>query len=182
MEVPNRSCRASQGRKPLTSFNAYSSVLYEQSLVGCVCLFGDQAVAARHAHTRHRAKRPESGTGYRPVLRKPASRRVSTSPSHSINLRTPSSRCCSRKTCPTTAVEFLSRRFLSPKCHKFLGEKTVRLYPCRPVNGVSPSGKATDSDSVMRWFKSSHPSHFFLRFQSLTKMHNGYANFGIRYA
>ena len=24
--------------------------------------------------------------------------------------------------------------------------------------GVSPSGKATDSDSVMRWFKSSHPS------------------------
>ncbi len=25
--------------------------------------------------------------------------------------------------------------------------------------GVSPSGKATDFDSVIRWFKSSHPSH-----------------------
>jgi hypothetical protein len=24
---------------------------------------------------------------------------------------------------------------------------------------VSPSGKATDFDSVMRWFESSHPSH-----------------------
>ncbi len=26
------------------------------------------------------------------------------------------------------------------------------------VIGVSPSGKATDSDSVIRWFKSSYPS------------------------
>ena len=26
--------------------------------------------------------------------------------------------------------------------------------------GVSPSGKATDSDSVIRWFESSYPSHF----------------------
>ena len=26
--------------------------------------------------------------------------------------------------------------------------------------GVSPSGKATDSDSVIREFKSLHPSHF----------------------
>ncbi len=26
--------------------------------------------------------------------------------------------------------------------------------------GMSPSGKATDFDSVMRWFESSHPSHF----------------------
>ena len=25
--------------------------------------------------------------------------------------------------------------------------------------GVSPSGKATDSDSVIRWFESSYPSH-----------------------
>ena len=25
------------------------------------------------------------------------------------------------------------------------------------ILGVSPSGKATDFDSVMRWFKSSHP-------------------------
>ena len=28
-----------------------------------------------------------------------------------------------------------------------------------PRIGVSPSGKATDSDSVIRWFESSHPSH-----------------------
>ena len=27
------------------------------------------------------------------------------------------------------------------------------------VIGVSPSGKATDSDSVIRWFESSYPSH-----------------------
>ena len=27
--------------------------------------------------------------------------------------------------------------------------------------GVSPSGKATDSDSVIRWFKSSHPSQLY---------------------
>ena len=26
--------------------------------------------------------------------------------------------------------------------------------------GASPSGKATDFDSVMRWFESSRPSHF----------------------
>ena len=26
--------------------------------------------------------------------------------------------------------------------------------------GVSPSGKATDSDSVIRWFESSYPSQF----------------------
>ena len=30
--------------------------------------------------------------------------------------------------------------------------------------GVSPSGKATDSDSVIRWFESSYPSqwHYIL--------------------
>ena len=28
--------------------------------------------------------------------------------------------------------------------------------------GVSPSGKATVFDTVIRWFESSHPSHKFL--------------------
>ena len=32
------------------------------------------------------------------------------------------------------------------------------------VIGVSPSGKATDSDSVIRWFKSSYPSQKALFF------------------
>lgn len=27
--------------------------------------------------------------------------------------------------------------------------------------GVSPSGKASDSDSDIRWFESIHPSHFY---------------------
>ena len=37
--------------------------------------------------------------------------------------------------------------------------KFDKLY--RQLNiGVSPSGKATDSDSVIRWFESSYPSHW----------------------
>ena len=34
-----------------------------------------------------------------------------------------------------------------------------RISGAKSNIGVSPSGKATDSDSVIRWFKSSHPSH-----------------------
>ena len=30
--------------------------------------------------------------------------------------------------------------------------------------GVSPSGKAMDFDSIIRWFESSHPSHIFINF------------------
>ena len=37
----------------------------------------------------------------------------------------------------------------------------------RASTGVSPSGKATDSDSVIRWFKSIHPSQFFCRIKPL---------------
>ena len=33
--------------------------------------------------------------------------------------------------------------------------------------GVSPSGKATDFDSVIRWFKSSHPSHIGAKYALL---------------
>ena len=36
----------------------------------------------------------------------------------------------------------------------------IALERCKMNIGVSPSGKATDSDSVIRWFKSSYPSHF----------------------
>ena len=32
---------------------------------------------------------------------------------------------------------------------------------------MSPSGKATDSDSVIRWFESSYPSHFERYLQNL---------------
>ena len=32
--------------------------------------------------------------------------------------------------------------------------------PRPPSFGVSPSGKATDFDSVIRWFESSYPSKF----------------------
>ena len=30
-----------------------------------------------------------------------------------------------------------------------------------PIFGMSPSGKAMDFDSIMRRFKSCHPSHYF---------------------
>ena len=45
---------------------------------------------------------------------------------------------------PSTPAIFLNIQLLSPSI------------------GVSPSGKAQDFDSCIRWFKSSHPSHTFL--------------------
>ncbi len=37
----------------------------------------------------------------------------------------------------------------------------MQLIYRRVVIGVWPSGKATDFDSVIRWFESSYPSHLF---------------------
>ena len=37
--------------------------------------------------------------------------------------------------------------------------QTLLKYRSTLNIGVSPSGKATDSDSVIRWFESSYPSH-----------------------
>ena len=43
--------------------------------------------------------------------------------------------------------------------HRFVAPTRGGSIPLvRPFIGVSPSGKATDFDSVMRWFESSYPS------------------------
>ena len=50
-----------------------------------------------------------------------------------------------------------------PKRNSENHAKTLDNFPRVCYNktdlGVSPSGKATDSDSVIRWFESSYPSH-----------------------
>src|SRR5690606_35199615 len=38
---------------------------------------------------------------------------------------------------------------------------TTRTFDCS-FDGVSPSGKAQGFDPCIRWFESSHPSHFLL--------------------
>lgn len=47
-------------------------------------------------------------------------------------------------------VKWLTRRIVAPLC--------VGSTPTTHPTGVSPSGKATDFDSVMRWFESSYPN------------------------
>ena len=56
-------------------------------------------------------------------------------------------------TAPAMAVvaKWLTHRIVAPT----LGGSIPLV---RPYIGVSPSGKATDFDSVMRWFESSYPS------------------------
>jgi len=52
----------------------------------------------------------------------------------------------------------------------------------RSFNGASPSGKATVFDTVMRWFESSRPSHFYwpflyyLTFYIISPFHNLFKN------
>ncbi len=48
-------------------------------------------------------------------------------------------------------VKWLTRRIVAPLC--------VGSTPTTHPIGVSPSGKATDFDSVIRWFESIYPCH-----------------------
>ena len=57
-------------------------------------------------------------------------------------------------------VKWLRHRIVAPA---FVGSSPI-IHPNIFIrdDGVSPSGKATDSDSVIRRFESSYPSHFFM--------------------
>ena len=49
-------------------------------------------------------------------------------------------------------VKWLTRRIVAPLC--------VGSTPTTHPTGVSPSGKATDFDSVIRWFESTYPCQY----------------------
>ena len=57
-------------------------------------------------------------------------------------------------------TNFVSQKKFFQNRRKMLAKpKNFCYYNGVVFIGVSPSGKATDSDSVIRWFESSYPSH-----------------------